>query len=155
MLQNFRGLSRASWDQRYFAEDFALSDLTTPYQGKLDFWWLYMAMINRDYHRKGVLRALVNLVRVKVSAPSLLPYLHFISKNIPGWERWAIPSYLHNEWWQGEFFYYWKHLLLRNSIQQNRVYTRLGFNYKGSTMMESPWGEWPIHVFRSDLKTAS
>jgi len=32
------------------------------------------------------------------------------------------------------------------------VYTGLGFEYKGSTMMDSPWGEWPIHVFRMDLR---
>ncbi|KAF8195072.1 hypothetical protein BJ912DRAFT_1085952 [Pholiota molesta] len=29
-----------------------------------------------------------------------------------------------------------------------RVYTGLGFVHEGSTTMDSPWGQWPIHVFR-------
>ncbi|KIM38175.1 hypothetical protein M413DRAFT_447938 [Hebeloma cylindrosporum] len=86
--------------------------------GKLDSWWLHMAMIRRDYHRKGVLRALIDLVRVK--AESAEQYLATCTTN----------------------------------DDNIRVYTGLGFDYKGSTTMESPWGEWPIHVFRLDLKTA-
>lgn len=36
------------------------------YQGKIDSWWLHMAMIRQDHQRKGVLRALVDMVRKKV-----------------------------------------------------------------------------------------
>ncbi|CAA7265027.1 unnamed protein product [Cyclocybe aegerita] len=36
--------------------------------GKLDSWWLHMAMIRRDYQRQGVFRALLSLVREKAAA---------------------------------------------------------------------------------------
>ncbi|KDR85991.1 hypothetical protein GALMADRAFT_397715 [Galerina marginata CBS 339.88] len=84
--------------------------------GKTDSWWLHMAMIRRDYHRKGILRALIGLVLEKAAKA-------------------------------GEFL-----ATCTTSDENIRVYTGLGFDYKGSTMMNSPWGQWPIHVFRMDLK---
>ncbi|KAF8971928.1 hypothetical protein BDZ97DRAFT_1153970 [Flammula alnicola] len=84
--------------------------------GKLDSWWLHMAMIRRDYQRQGVLRALVGLVLEKASKAG--EYLATCTTN----------------------------------DDNIRVYTGLGFDYKGSTPMDSPWGEWPIHVFKMDLQ---
>ncbi|KDR85989.1 hypothetical protein GALMADRAFT_132605 [Galerina marginata CBS 339.88] len=35
--------------------------------GKLDSWWLHMAMVRPDYQRKGITRALINVVRKKAA----------------------------------------------------------------------------------------
>ncbi|KIM38174.1 hypothetical protein M413DRAFT_247359 [Hebeloma cylindrosporum] len=35
--------------------------------GKLDSWWLHMAMVRRDYQKKGVVRSLINLVCEKAA----------------------------------------------------------------------------------------
>ncbi|KJA19230.1 hypothetical protein HYPSUDRAFT_69399 [Hypholoma sublateritium FD-334 SS-4] len=84
-------------------------------RGKIDSWWLHMAMIRHDRQRKGVLRALVDIVRAK--AEDAGEYLATCTTN----------------------------------DDNIRVYTGLGFAYKGSTEMESPWGKWPIHVFKMDF----
>ncbi|KAF8971924.1 hypothetical protein BDZ97DRAFT_2025974 [Flammula alnicola] len=35
--------------------------------GKLDFWWPHMAIVHSDYRKKGIMRALINIVRDKAS----------------------------------------------------------------------------------------
>ncbi|KAJ3511538.1 hypothetical protein NLJ89_g4046 [Agrocybe chaxingu] len=96
-----------------------LSDEAKEYyrtKGKLDSWWLHMAMIRRDYQRQGVLRALLSPVREKAAAAG--QYLATCTTN---------DDNIH-------------------------VYTGLGFDFKGSTVISSPWGDWPIHVFKMDWK---
>ncbi|KAF9562254.1 hypothetical protein CPC08DRAFT_706773 [Agrocybe pediades] len=82
--------------------------------GKLDSWWLHMAMVKSTHQRHGVLRALVDLVREKADA-------------------------------NGEYL-----ATCTTNDDNIKVYTSLGFGYKGSTLMSSPWGEWPIHVFKQE-----
>jgi len=87
--------------------------------GKLDSWWLHMAMVRRDYQRRGVLRTLIGPVQAKAAEA-------------------------------GEFL-----ATCTTNDENIRVYTGLGFEYKGSTMIPSPWGEWPIHVFKQELQQHS
>uniref|UniRef100_A0A8H7Y4C3 N-acetyltransferase domain-containing protein n=1 Tax=Psilocybe cubensis TaxID=181762 RepID=A0A8H7Y4C3_PSICU len=54
-----------------FTQDIALivneHGLSVYPQGKLDSWWLHMAMVDRNYQKMGITRALINLVREKAS----------------------------------------------------------------------------------------
>ncbi|KAF9476014.1 hypothetical protein BDN70DRAFT_882975 [Pholiota conissans] len=83
--------------------------------GKIDSWWLHMAMVRRDFQRQGVLRTMVKVVREKAEK-------------------------------RGEYL-----ATCTTNDDNIRVYTGLGFDYKGSTSMDSPWGQWPIHVFNMGL----
>lgn len=53
------------WDLQYVIT--LVASLTvTLVQGKVDSWWLHMAMVRRDSQRKGIATTLIDLVREKV-----------------------------------------------------------------------------------------
>ncbi|TFK42238.1 hypothetical protein BDQ12DRAFT_645786 [Crucibulum laeve] len=83
---------------------------------KVDSWWLHMAMVRRDYQRKGVARALISPILTKAREKGeTLALCTTSDRNVP-------------------------------------IYVALGFTLKGSKIMPSPWGEWPLYVFALDTR---
>lgn len=66
---SFRHLLTSSWGLRYAVIPVASVKANGDgplVQAKIDSWWLHMAMVRRDYQRKGICTTLINLVRDKV-----------------------------------------------------------------------------------------
>ncbi|KIL71208.1 hypothetical protein M378DRAFT_182786 [Amanita muscaria Koide BX008] len=78
--------------------------------GKVDSWWLHMAMVRRDYQHQGIAKTLINMVRDKAIADGAIIALSTTTdENVP-------------------------------------IYQKCGFELKGTMIMPSPLGEWPLHV---------
>ncbi|KAK2460077.1 hypothetical protein APHAL10511_007911 [Amanita phalloides] len=85
--------------------------------GKIDSWWLYMAMVRKDYQRKHIATTLINMVREKAAVGGVTMALSTTTHaNVP-------------------------------------FYKSRGFDLRGSTVIQSPWGEWPLHVFALEVPT--
>lgn len=78
--------------------------------GKVDSWWLHMAMVRRDYQHQGIAKTLINMVRDKaIAGDATMALSTTTDKNVP-------------------------------------IYQKCGFELKGTMIMPSPLGEWPLHV---------